>query len=141
MYATPNLQDRYKQDYITTASPIDLIIMLYDGCIKQLKLAKIFLETDEKEEPEAPRNFLMSIEKAEEIILELIRSLNMKIEMANDLMDLYQFMVNELVEVTFSRERERLDPVIEMLESLRESWVAVKAGQGSSYSAEEGMQG
>ena len=34
MYATANLQNRYKQESVTTASPIDLVIMLYEGCIK-----------------------------------------------------------------------------------------------------------
>ncbi len=137
-YATANLQNRYKQDYVTTASPIDLVIMLYDGCIKQLKLAKIHLE---ETEPESPRNFLISIEKAEEIILELIRSLNLKIEISKDLLDLYQFMVNELVDVTFSRESEKIDPVIDMLNTLRESWVEAKNSLGNTFQTEDEMQG
>ncbi len=130
MYATANLHDRYKQDYVTTASPIDLVIMLYDGCIKQMKLAKIHIED------ESVRDFQVSIEKAEEIILELIRSLNMKIEMSNDLFDLYQFMVNELVQISFSQESERLDPIIDMMSSLRESWVEAKKSLGSNFDAE-----
>ncbi len=138
MYATANLQNRYKQDYVTTASPIDLVIMLYDGAIKQLKLAKIHLEEDS---PESARNFLISIEKAEEIILELIRSLNMSVDMSKDLLDLYQFMISELVEATFSRESSRIDPVLDMLSSLRESWVEVKNSLGSSYETEDEMQG
>ncbi len=138
MYATANLQNRYKQDYVTTASPIDLVIMLYDGAIKQLKLAKIHLED---EQPESARNFLVSLEKAEEIILELIRSLNMSVDMSKDLLDLYQFMISELVEVTFSREAGKIDPVVDMLSSLRESWVAVKNSMGSSFEAEDEMQG
>lgn len=138
MYATANLQNRYKQDYVTTASPIDLVIMLYDGAIKQLKLAKIHLEEND---PESARNFLVSIEKAEEIILELIRSLNMSVDMSKDLLDLYQFMVSELVEVTFSREPGKIDPVLDMLSSLRESWVEVKNSMGSAYETEDEMQG
>ncbi len=132
MYATANLQDRYKQDYVSTASPIDLVIMLYDGCVKQMKLAKIHLEDGNKS------NYLESMEKAEDIILELIRSLNLKIEMSNDLLDLYQFMVNELVSITFSEEIERIDPIIKMMSELRESWVAAKASLGSAYHTEDG---
>jgi len=131
MYATANIQDRYKQDYVTTASPIDLVIMLYDGCIKQLKLSKIHMEN------ESLSDFQDSIEKAEEIILELIRSLNLDIDMSQDLLDLYQFMVNELVKTSFTQEIERVDPVINMLSSLRESWVEVKKTMGNNYSAEQ----
>ena len=130
MYATANLQDRYKQDYVTTASPLDLIIMLYDGCIKQLKLSKIF------EEENLQKDFLDAVEKAEEIILELIRSLNMNYEISNNLLDLYQFMLKELVETTYSKEMDRIDKVIEFMSSLRESWVEAKNTVGNSYSAE-----
>lgn len=130
MYATANVQDRYKQDYVTTASPIDLVIMLYDGCIKNLKLSKIHLEN------ESLSDFQTCIEKAEEIILELIRSLNLDIDMSKDLLDLYQFMVNELVKASFSQDIVHIDPVIDMMSSLRESWVEVKKKMGSNFSAE-----
>lgn len=132
MYATANLHDRYKQDYVTTASPIDLVIMLYDGAIKQMKLAKIHFEDNNLS------SFQESVEKAEEIFLELIRSLNLDISMSNDLLDLYQFMVNELVQVSFNQEISRVDPVIEMMTSLRESWAEAKKKLGSNYSTNEG---
>lgn len=130
MYATANVHDRYKQDNVMTASPIDLVIMLYDGCIKNLKLAKLHLEG------ESVSDFQTCIEKAEEILLELIRSLNLDIDMSQDLLDLYQFMVNELVKASFTQETEHIDPVINMMSDLRESWVGVKKQMGSNFSAE-----
>jgi flagellar protein FliS len=137
LYATANIYDSYKQNHVTTASPIDLIIMLYDGCIKNLKIAKLLLEDTGSET--AAQDFLNTIEKAEEIVLELIRSLNFKVEMSNDLMNLYEFMLNEMVEVTVSKEKERLDPVIDMLSSLREAWAEAKktVGGSSSYALSE----
>lgn len=112
---------------------MDLVIMLYDGCVKQLRISKIHIE-DENFEP-----FMESIEKAEEIVLELIRSLNFKVEMANDLLSLYEFWLNEMVEVSVSKEAAKLDPVIDMLLSLREAWAEakIKAGNTSNYTLSE----
>ena len=39
MYAKPNPQEAYRQQGILTANPTELIVMLYDGCIKQLSSA------------------------------------------------------------------------------------------------------
>lgn len=133
MYATANLQDRYKQDYVTTASPIDLIIMLYDGCIKQLKLAKIHKEDNRLDQ------IPVCLEKAEEIVLELVRSLNFKVEISNDLVQLYEFMLNEMVTCNMTNEVEKLDPVVDMLTTLKDAWVQVKSGvdNGANYSYDD----
>lgn len=133
MYATANLYDRYKQDYVTTAGPMDLIVMLYDGCIKQIKLAKIHHESEELSQ------FLSALERGEEIILELIRSLNFDIELSNNLLQLYEFLLNEMVEVSLSKEIARLDPCIDMLADLREAWAAAKTSvdKKNNYSYDE----
>ncbi len=133
MYATANLHDTYKRDYVTTASPLDLVVMLYEGCIKQLKLAKL-----EKEENHLDR-VAACLEKAEEIILELVRSLNLSISMSNDLLELYQFMLDEIVEVSIRKDMNRLDPVIDMLSTLSGAWSEIKTkAEGSMYQSEEG---
>lgn len=131
MYATANLQKRYKQDNVTTATPVDLVIMLYDGCVKQLKLAKIHKENN------ALDKVSESLEKAEEIVLELVRSLNLSIPMSNDLLKLYEFMLDEMVQANIRKDMDRLDPIIEMLNSLNESWRQVKqTTENKTYTAE-----
>lgn len=131
MYATANLQKRYKQDNVTTATPVDLIIMLYDGCVKQLKLAKIQKESNQLDKVSE------CLEKAEEIVLELVRSLNMQIPMSKDLLALYEFMLDEMVQANIRKDMDRLDPVIEMLNSLNESWRQVKLStENKTYSME-----
>lgn len=127
-YATANPQDQYRQDYVTTASPVDLIIMLYEGCIKQLKLAKIHMESKELDRVSE------CCERAEDIILELVRSLNLSIPISENLLELYQFMVDEIVQANLAKDTERLDPVIEMLSSLCEAWNEAKTYvEGSAY--------
>ncbi len=130
-YATANIQSKYKQDYISTASPVELILMLYAGCIKQLKLAKIFKETGED------GKISECIEKAEDIILELVRSLNMSIPISNNLLDLYQFMVDEMVQIDLTKDVSRIDPIIEMLTALSEAWDEVKVTVESKIAVRE----
>jgi flagellar protein FliS len=119
-YATANLQNQYKKDYVTMASPVDLIIMLYDGCIKQLKLAKIHKENNELDKVSE------CLKKAEDIILELVSSLNLSVSISENLLELYQFMLDEIVQANLTKNMERVDPVIEMMTSLSESWSEVK---------------
>lgn len=126
-YATANPQNQYKQDYVTTASPVDLIVMLYEGCIKQLKLAKMHKENNELDKVSE------CFGKAEDIILELVRSLNLSIPISENLLELYQFMIDELVQANLAKDMERVEPVIEMLNSLCEAWNEVKAQVESGY--------
>lgn len=134
-YATANPQNQYKQDYVTTASPVDLVIMLYEGCIKQLKLAKIHMESKE------PARVSECFEKAEEILLELVRSLNLSIPISENLLELYQFMVDEIVQAGLTNDMERIEPVIEMLTSLSEAWSEVKTQVESGMYMQENEQG
>lgn len=116
---------------MTTATPIDLIIMLYDGCIKQLKLAKIHKENRDLEK------VTVCIEKAEEIVLELVRSLNTEIPLSNDLLALYEFMLDEMVHANIMKDMDRLDPVIEMMGNLGDAWKEVKKStENMTYSME-----
>ncbi len=117
---------------MTTASPVDLIVMLYEGCIKQLKLAKIHQEDAE------PAKMSECFERAEEIILELVGSLNMSIPISENLLELYEFMLNEIVQADLNKEIERTDPVIEMLGALCEAWSEVKTSvEGRTFTESE----
>ena len=42
--ATANAYQTYKNQEVSMASPMALIVMLYNGCIKRLKLARIAIE-------------------------------------------------------------------------------------------------
>jgi flagellar protein FliS len=41
-----NAYEKYKTQEVTTASPVGLIVMLYNGCIKRLKLARMAIEIE-----------------------------------------------------------------------------------------------
>lgn len=116
MYAITNPYQRYKQQEVMTASPVELIIMLYDGCIKQLKLARIAME--EKN----PENANKSLQKAEQIIVELINSLDFHYDIARDLLNIYDFILSSIRKINASKDPSDIGKLVEMLSELRQSW-------------------
>ncbi len=134
MYATADLYNRYKQDYIVTANPMDLIIMLYDGVIKQLKLTRILIDSKSMEKAHK------CLTKAQDIILELLKSLDMNYKISADLMKLYDFYLSELVQINITKDVARIEPILEMFESLKEAWQTIKNSGTNNYVADEEVQ-
>lgn len=119
MRSLANPYEQYKQQGVLAANPVELIIMLYDGCIKQLKLARIAIE-DEKYE-----DVNVSLQKGQNIIVELTMSLDFHYPLANELMKIYEFLINQMVEINTTKDKKNIEPMIEILNNLRESWTHV----------------
>jgi flagellar protein FliS len=115
-----NAYEKYKTQEVTTASPVGLIVMLYNGCIKRLKLARMAIE--KKDYEDANNNF----KKAEDIIDELMASLDLKYEIARNLLSLYVFIYEEIVRINISKDAGKIEPLLKILSSLRDTWVKVE---------------
>ena len=109
-------QDAYRRQDVMTANPVDLIIMLYDALKKNIVLGKRGII--KKDIPGAHKHLI----KAQEIITELINSLDMNYQISEELLDLYEFALKSLADANMHKDVEPLDPVIEMIESIREAW-------------------
>jgi flagellar secretion chaperone FliS len=108
----------YKQMQITTASPTQILIMLYEAAIQNVKKAIIAIE--QKNTPEKGKY----IGKVHDIINELTVSLNHEVagQIAKDLERLYSFMVAQLFKANMENDKEALIPVQKNLETLLEGW-------------------
>jgi flagellar protein FliS len=129
-----NVYEQYKEVEIKTASPGKLIVIMYDGAIRFLKFAKEAI--DEKNIEKAHNNIV----KAQDIIMELLLSLNMEAgEIAVKLQSLYIFMNKLLMEANIKKEKEPIDRVLKMLTELREVWneVAKKSENNSEFTPDE----
>ncbi|MGE5507514.1 MAG: flagellar export chaperone FliS [Chitinophagales bacterium] len=117
-----DLQEKYLQVQVQTATPEMLVTMLYDGAVRFLRQAKANLSA--KRIPEA--NYF--IIRAENIIAELNNSLDMQRQpVAESLRNLYEYMLRRLVEANTKKDLAIIDEVINMTLELRETWVeAVK---------------
>lgn len=107
---------KYKEQSVNTATPEELTLMLYDGCIKFINIAKIAIE--EKDFQAAHKNII----KAEDIITEFIITLNMNYEVSKNLKELYVFYYNLLVEANLKKDIQKLEQVKEFVVDLRNTW-------------------
>ena len=111
--------DEYKQQSVLTAGPMELVIMLYDGLIKQMKLSSIYIN---EKSFEKSNNALIL---AQDIVNELLMSLDMSFDISNDLMSLYEYVIHELIQINIEKDVEKLKPLIEMMTELRDTWSAI----------------
>lgn len=130
-YASANALNCYKNDSVMMARPIELVIMLYDGLIKKIKLAKLYIGDGEIEQAHN------SLVRAQDIVGELLHSLNFNYEVADNLMKLYEFIIVELAEANMDKDVARLDGVLGIIEELRNTWHAIRNEGGHMYSIEE----
>ncbi len=113
-----NPYNQYKETQITTANQGKLIVMLYDGAIKFLNIAI------ENMNPKTYDIVNSNIIKTQDIITELLLSLNMKEggEISKSLFSLYMFFKKELLEANIKKDTEIIKNVVKMLKDLREAW-------------------
>ena len=114
-----NGYNRYQEQSVMTAGPGGLVLMLYDGCIKELKMAKI---SDEQSKRDVTSHHLI---KAQNIIDGLIEGLNFDIDLSKQLYSLYDYMNHELMLANVEHDLSHVDTVLTMLEELRETWSQV----------------
>ena len=111
----------YQDSAVTTQGKGRLIVMLYDGAIKFLKLAIKELEANNYESKGG------YINKALDIINELNAVLDMNAggEVASNLRKLYCFMTKHLSEANMKRDPKMIRDVIKLMEELNQSWKAI----------------
>jgi flagellar protein FliS len=115
-----NPYDHYKRMQVDTASQGRLIIMLYDGALKNLHCAKNAIAS---KDINGTHQYLM---KTQDIIRELNITLNMNTgDMAYNLRKLYVYMLNCLVKANVSKDIEKVEEVIALLSTLKEAWVSI----------------
>ena len=111
----------YQDTAVNTQSKNRLIVLLYDGAIKFMKLAIKELEAGDYE---AKGRY---ISKAQDIISELNAVLDMEAggDIAGNLRKLYNFMNRRLSEANTKRDPQMIREVITLMEELNQSWKAI----------------
>jgi len=111
----------YQDTAVTTQSKGRLIVLLYDGAIKFMKLAIRELQAGNYE---AKGRY---ITRAQDIINELNAVLDMNAggEVAVNLRKLYCFMNNRLSQANIERNPQMIREVITLAEELNQSWRAI----------------
>jgi flagellar protein FliS len=114
--AMNNIQNKYLEDSVMTATPQQLTLMLYNGCIKNMNVAKQAMQAKEIEKTNE------GLVKAQRIILELRTTLDESYPISKQLSALYTYIWDRLVEANIKKECEQLDIAMDMVTELRDTW-------------------
>lgn len=127
----------YRHVATRTASPGQLVLMLYDGAIRFLENARTGFALDDPGEFNATIN--NNILRAQDIIRELDLSLNLTEggELALQLRRLYDYFDFRLQESNLKKEAAGISDVLKQLSVLRDAWATMLQKQGLSGSTDE----
>ncbi len=106
----------YQQNSITTASPGELTLMLYNGCLKFITQASKAMENSNIQEKN------VNIQKAQKIITELMITLNKDYEISKNLEALYEYMNHRLIEANIKNDQTILKEVENFVVEFRDTW-------------------
>ncbi len=114
----------YKKASVNTASQAELVVLLYEGAVKKLTSASSKFAPDGKLPVANIESFSKDVLRAQEIITELQVSLDMEKggEIARNLMSLYLFFNDQLRNANISKNKEKIDFVLNMMRQLTDSW-------------------
>lgn len=113
-----NAYQKYKTTAVQSASREKLLLMLYEGAIRFTKLAIKAME--EKNIAEKGQY----IGRTFDIVMELNNTLDHKVggDIANNLEQLYMFIMEQLTKANISNSTEPLKASLKVLENLYEGW-------------------
>jgi flagellar protein FliS len=116
-----NPYESYKRMQVETASPGRLLLLLYEGALKNLRLAKAGIE--QKNISQAHNSLI----KAQNIVLQLNEDLNMEAggEIAQNLRNLYLFIYQRMIDANVQKNAAMVQEAIDLLSKLKEGWDGV----------------
>jgi flagellar protein FliS len=107
---------QYKQNNVMTATPQELTLMLYNGAIKFVNQAILYIEQKNVQKTHE------TIMRASDIIIELNSTLNMDYEVSKGLRPIYDFLLEKLTEVNIKKDKQMLEEILPLFMDLRDTW-------------------
>ncbi|MFC0559294.1 flagellar export chaperone FliS [Halalkalibacter alkalisediminis] len=117
--AISNPQQAYQQNKAVTSSPGELTLMLYNGCLKFITIARKSIEEG---------NIQLRHEnlvKAQNIIRELMVTLKTDTKLGKDMLMLYDFILSRLTDANTENSVEKLNEAEELIKNFRDTWKEV----------------
>ncbi len=114
-----NPYQQYKQNSIMNATPGQLIVMMYNGCMKFIKTAEKAIE---QKDIEGANNAIL---RAQDIIDELMSALDRQYDVSDNLYNLYEYINRRLVEANIKKDKAILQEAYNLVVQLRDAWAEV----------------
>lgn len=120
----------YRQTEVQSRTPLELVVMLYDGGLAFIHQARTAIE---RKDIPARRD---ATTRALAIVSQLQSTLNMEAggDVARQLDELYSWVTGRILKATMDNSVEPLDEAARVLVMLRDSWVAIANGQADQQS-------
>jgi len=112
----------YQRVQAETSSPGELIILLYDALLTNLRRGVAALEAGE------PEVVNQALTRAQDITLELRASLDAQTELAEQLMPLYTYVFRSLVLANVNKDAALVRELEAMITPMRDAWVFAVRG-------------
>ncbi|NOT24493.1 MAG: flagellar export chaperone FliS [Acidobacteria bacterium] len=115
--------DSYRRAAVESSSPVQLVVMLYDGALRFCADARAaILRRDVPAKGKA-------LSRVIAIVGELQATLDLERggEVAHSLHQLYSFLTDRLLAASYNQHVEPLDDVVRVLTNLREGWAGISA--------------
>jgi flagellar secretion chaperone FliS len=106
----------YEQNSVTTASPGELTLMLYDGCLKFMRQGKMAILNKQIEAKNA------ALINAQNIIRELIANSNPDVPISKEFVVLYDFILRRLIHANLKMDVVAVEEGEKILTEIRDAW-------------------
>jgi flagellar protein FliS len=116
MQMLQNAAQTYQNNQVTTATPADLTLMLYNGALKFIKQGKSALE-----EMNVVKAHEASL-KVQNILYELMSTLNKDYPISTEFLKLYEYMLQRTIEANMKKDVEILTEVEDLFVQFRDTW-------------------
>lgn len=107
---------QYKQQSVDTMTSGEMLILLFDGAIRNITSAELALKREDY------AMFEVSVDKADKIVRHLSSSLDMKYPISKELYRLYDYFLYELGRLRAGRKQEIIVELKRMLMELRDTF-------------------
>ncbi|QHQ60673.1 flagellar export chaperone FliS [Anaerocolumna sedimenticola] len=114
-----NAASAYQNNKISTATPAELTLMLFEGAIKFCNMA--ISGIDENNISKSNNNII----KAEKIIAYLRSTLDFKYPVAEEFERVYSYIYERLIAANMNKDKTILSEVLEHLRTMRDTWKEV----------------
>jgi flagellar protein FliS len=120
--------EAYYQTHVQSRSPLELVVMLYDGALRFSEQAADAMARHDL------ATKAVALSRALAILAELQNTLNLQEggEVAERLDALYTHMTERLIDANVQRSPEPIREVVGLLRPLRDAWAQIAAGAASA---------
>ncbi|MEG1436141.1 MAG: flagellar export chaperone FliS [Oscillospiraceae bacterium] len=106
----------YREQAIKSMTSGELLVLLLDESIKNLRVATMAFDEGNTE------TFINCAQKSKDIFFYLSSILDMQYEISEDLLAIYEFIMQEIMKAIITKDKQPIDEIMPLVEDLRVTW-------------------